>query len=91
MTIFQHKLWGYELTYPDEWTHKSIQDTEGFAATPESLTPDYAGPKPEHLLVRGEWNGTRQPIETLWGQHVGKLAVMLGAKNVGATPQLHPR
>ncbi|MFH1632974.1 MAG: hypothetical protein ABIG63_03060 [Chloroflexota bacterium] len=86
MTIFQHKLWGYELTYPDEWTHKSIQDTEGFAAIPESLTPDYAGPTLGHLLVRGEWNGARQPIELLWGQHVGKLAVMLGAKNVGAAP-----
>ncbi|MEA3351225.1 MAG: hypothetical protein U9Q82_11430 [Chloroflexota bacterium] len=86
MTKFQHKLWGYELSYPDNWTHKTIEDSDGFAANPEALTPNYAGPDLGHLLVRGEWNGSRQPIETLWGQHVGKLAVMLGAKNIGAAP-----
>lgn len=86
MTVFQNKLWGYEVTYPDEWAHKSDQDTEGFAAIPEALMPEYNGPQSGQVLIRGEWNSERRPIESLWGKHVGKLAVMMGAKNVGAAP-----
>ena len=86
MTIFQHKFWGYELTYPDNWTHKTDQDTEGFAASPEALKPDYQGSHAGQVLVRGEWNSEQQEIESLWGKHVGKLAIMMGAKNVGAAP-----
>ena len=86
MTVFQNKLWGYEVTYPDDWVQKNDQDTEGFAAIPEALMPEYDGRQSGQVLIRGEWNSERRPIESLWGKHVGKLAVMMGAKNVGAAP-----
>ncbi|MBS1249299.1 MAG: hypothetical protein MAG431_00875 [Chloroflexi bacterium] len=84
MTVFQNQLWGYELTYPGDWIHKTDQEREVFAAVPEAFRADYRGPQAAQLLVRGEWNGQNKPIESLWGQHVGKLAVMVGAKNTGS-------
>lgn len=86
MTIFQHVLWGYQLTYPDDWTHRTLGDVEGFAAFPEALEGDYHGEKDGHLLVRAEWNGLMQDLEPLWNRHIGLTAGMLGAKKVGAAP-----
>ena len=83
-TVFQHILWGYEFTYPDHWIHQEVQDTDVFA--PQALEPHYSGPAASHLVVRGEWNWQRQPIEPLWNQHIGMLAGMLGAKQVGSAP-----
>ncbi len=87
-TLFQHILWGYEFSYPDHWIHQEVQDADAFAphvlATPDALEPSYSGPDAGHLLVRGEWNWQRQPVEPLWNQHIGKLAGMLGAKQVGS-------
>ena len=87
MAIFQNPLWGFELTYPDEWIHKSHADTDGFAKNIEAF--DHAGAVNEqaaHMLVRGEWNGRREPIAPLWNQHITKLSIMLGAKKLGASP-----
>ena len=85
-TIFRHILWGYELTHPDHWIHQEIQDADAFAATTDALNPYYSGAESGHLLVRGEWNWERKQIEPLWNQHIGKLAGMLGAKQVGSAP-----
>ncbi|MFN2233844.1 MAG: hypothetical protein ACK2U1_06410 [Anaerolineales bacterium] len=86
MNLYQQPLWGYELEFPQDWVHQTIQDTEGFARLPEALQPNYDGEKLGHLLIRGEWNWSRQPIEPLWNQHITKLSVMLGAKKLGSAP-----
>lgn len=86
MAIFQHVLWGYELTYPDGWVHQAIQDADGFAAIAEALDMDYTDQDAGLLLVRGEWNCARQPVEPFWNRHIGMLAGMLGAKQVGSAP-----
>ena len=86
MSVFQHVLWGYELTYPDNWVHQTTGAVEAFAAIPESLTPDYSDENSGQILVRGEFNCAHQPIGPLWNQHVGKLASWLGAKQVGSAP-----
>jgi hypothetical protein len=86
MPGFQHLLWGYELTYPVDWVHRSIADTEGFASIPEAFEAGYEGPNAGQLLVRAEWNGARQPVEPLWNNHIGMMAGMMGAKDVGSAP-----
>lgn len=86
MTVFEHKLWGYELTYPDDWMHKAASDLEAFAPYSESLKPAYEGPRLGHLMVRGEFNPQMQPIDTLWNRHIAKLSVMLNAKKLGSAP-----
>ena len=86
MTVFQHVLWGYELTYPDDWVYRAIGDTDGFAAIPEALTPGYAGDQSGHLLVRAEWNSARLPVGPLWNEHIARACGMIGAKKVGAAP-----
>jgi hypothetical protein len=84
---FQHKLWGYELTYPDDWAHRSMGEVEGFAARPEALDAAHDKPQSGHLLVRAAWNGVRQPVEALWEAHIGRVASMVvGAKKVGSAP-----
>jgi hypothetical protein len=86
MGKFQHLLWGYELSYPDSWAHRSLPETEGFAASSEAFELDAQGPGSGHLLIRTDWNGAHQPVEQLWSQHIGQTAGMLLAKNVGAAP-----
>jgi hypothetical protein len=87
MAVFQNALWGFELTYPDGWTQQTNGDIDGFAENAEAF--EHSGAVDEHaahLLVRGEWNGQRKPIAPLWNQHITKLSVMLGAKQVGSSP-----
>jgi len=87
MANFQHPLWGFALTYPDDWTHQSDAESDGFAKDAQAF--DQTVPfnqQAAHLLVRGEWNGRRQPIAPLWNQHITKLAIMLGAKKLGSSP-----
>ncbi|MFL7871191.1 MAG: hypothetical protein AB8I58_20345 [Anaerolineales bacterium] len=87
MAIFQNPLWGFELTYPDEWVQQTKGDVDGFAENAEAFDHTDAEDEPAaHLLVRGEWNGRREPIAPLWDQHITKLSVMLGAKQVGSSP-----
>jgi hypothetical protein len=87
MTIFQNPLWGFELTYPNAWIQQTDGDVDGFAENAEAF--EHSGEVDEHaahLLVRGEWNGRREPIAPLWNQHITKLSIMLGAKQIGSSP-----
>ena len=86
MNIFQDVLWGYELAYPEEWDHRTIQDVEVFAARTEALEGDYAGPQFGQMLVKAEWNCARRPIRPLWSRHIGMLSGMLSARRVGSAP-----
>jgi hypothetical protein len=86
MAIFQHVLWGFELSYPDDWVHRSVLDVDSFAANIEALATDSVEVEAGQLNVRGEWNWSRQPIAPLWNEHIGKLAGMIGAKQVGSAP-----
>lgn len=86
MAVFQHILWGYQLTYPDGWIHQSKDMVETFAAIPEAVSEDYAGPGSGQILVRGEWNPFGQPIEPIWNKQVGLMASWLGAKKIGSAP-----
>lgn len=84
MAIYEDRLWGYALHYPDSWLHRSLAGAEGFAAHSQAMGPDYAGPHAGYLLIQAEWNGIQAPIETLWKNHIGKLAGIMGAKQVGS-------
>jgi hypothetical protein len=86
MAVFQHALWGYELTYPDGWAHQTQGEIETFAVTPQALDPDYSGENSGQIMVRAGWNCPRRPIEPVWNEHIGKLASWLGAKKVGSAP-----
>ena len=87
MAIFQNPLWGFELTYPGAWVQQTNGDVDGFAESAKAFDQtDAANEQVAHLLVRGEWNGRREPIAPLWNQHITKLSVMLGAKQVGSSP-----
>jgi len=86
MTVFQHILWGYELTYPDDWLCQPVQDSDAFVATADALDLSYSGADAGQLMVRGEWNWESKPIEPLWHRHIGMLAGMMGAKQVGSAP-----
>ena len=83
MTVFRHILWGYELTYPDHWTQQVVQDADAFF---DASVPNEEGLDASQLLVRGEWNWERKPIEPLWNKHIGLMAGMIGAKQVGSAP-----
>lgn len=86
MAVFQHVLWGYELSYPDDWSHQTQGSLEAFAAIPQALAPDYTGPGSGQILVRAEWNCAHQQIGPIWNRHIGMLASWLGAKQVGSAP-----
>ncbi len=87
MAIFQNPLWGFELTYPDDWAQRSHAGADGFAQSAEVF--DQVGNVNEqaaYMLVRGEFNGYRKAIAPLWNQYITKLSVMLGAKKLGSAP-----
>lgn len=86
MPTFQQPFWGYEIDIPEDWVHQTMLETEGFARNLEALGPQYEGPDLGHLLIRGEWNPTRQDIQPLWSQHITRLATMLAAKKLGSAP-----
>ncbi|HEX7555215.1 MAG TPA: hypothetical protein VF338_01225, partial [Leptolinea sp.] len=56
MTKFQNILWGYEIEYPDFWTHQQTQDLDVFVASTNALDLHYQGPDEGQIMVRGEWN-----------------------------------
>jgi hypothetical protein len=96
MKIFRHILWGYEITLPKPWTHQLFQDADAFMPRAllgranetdgGALDPAYDELDIGQLVVRGEWNWERKPIEPLWNRHIGLLAGMMGAKQVGSAP-----
>jgi hypothetical protein len=85
MSHFEQVLWGYGLTFPDDWIHRAFPKAEGFAAHLRGLAPDAAGPASGHILIQAEWNGRRRPVEPLWSAHIARFATMVGAKQVGAS------
>jgi hypothetical protein len=86
MSKFQQLLWGFELTYPDSWAHRSLPETEGFAASPEAFEMDAQGPAAATSFFAQTGTAPVQPVEQLWKQHIGQAAGMLLARNVGAAP-----
>lgn len=86
MPVYQHPLWGYQITYPEGWIHQTLEATVAFAARPEALDSAYQGPDAGHILVSAEWNSARRPVEPLWSRHIGRLSGLIGARKVGAAP-----
>ncbi len=86
MLTYQDIFWGYELTYPDFWIHKHVTDTDYFSVSPDYHDPLYDGPDPGQIAIRGEWNWARKDITPLWNEHIGLLAGILGAKDIGSAP-----
>ena len=86
MAVFQNVFWGYQLSYPEEWIHVTENAIETFALTPQALDENYEGPNSGQIMLRCEWNPTRQPVEPIWNRQIGMMASWLGAKKVGAAP-----
>jgi hypothetical protein len=91
MPTYQHSLWGYELSYPDGWQHRTLAQADGleaevFVAATEAFESDYAGPGAGQLAVRAEWNPTREDVKPLWERKIGLLAGWIGARQVGSAP-----
>ena len=86
MPTFVHPLWGYALDYPEGWAHRDEGEVVAFAARPEALDPDYDGEGMGYLLIRPELNPFMRPIEPLWTEYITKIAIMRGAKKLGASP-----
>jgi hypothetical protein len=86
MPKFQHPLWGYELTYPESWVHRSVNDTEAFYSDSEAMISEAAGATGGQILVRAELNYPPRLIEPVWNQHIAQVAGMLGARQVGSAP-----
>jgi hypothetical protein len=84
MKTFQHQLWGYQINLPDNWNHTEFNHKDGFAEDSKAFLPDYQGERLAQLLINGEWNSLKQPIHEIWQGHMGKTALMLGAKNLGS-------
>jgi hypothetical protein len=86
MTIFQNIFWGYEITYPDFWLYKQSSDTDCFIKSSESLDPLYEGEDAGQIAIRGEWNWAQKDIKPIWNEHIGLVAGLIGAKNIGSAP-----
>ena len=86
MPTFVHPLWGYALDYPEGWAYRDDGEVVAFAARPEALDPDYEGEGMGYLLIRPELNPFLRPIEPLWTEYITKIAIMRGAKKLGASP-----
>lgn len=84
--VFQQHFWGYEITYPDHWVHATHGDVEAFALHPQALDVAYDGPRMGYLLIRAELNAYQMPLDTLWAEHLSRIAIMHGAKQVGSKP-----
>ena len=86
MAIFSHPIWGYQLTYPNGWVHQTSGDVEAFAAVKAALNTEYSGSLAGHLAARCEFNFLGESLDPLWKEHISKLSIMLGAKNIGSAP-----
>ena len=86
MEIFQHQLWGYQIQLPAAWQHQEFAARDGFAVDIKAFEPDYQGNKLAQLLIHGEWNSLKKPVYDIWQRHLGKVSLMLGAKNLSSAP-----
>jgi len=84
MKNFQHQLWGYQIQLPEGWVHKRFGVRDGFAADLKAFEPNYQGENLAQLLILGEWNSLKKPVSDLWQGHLGKVSLMLGAKNLAS-------
>ncbi len=85
MPTFTQPLWGYALEYPKGWAYRDDGEVTAFASRPEALDPDYQGEGMGYLLIRPEFNPFLLPIEPRWSQYITKIAIMRGAKKLGAS------
>lgn len=53
---------------------------------PEAFQPDYEGESLAQVLIHGEWNSLGKPVFDIWQSHLGKVSLMLGAKNLSSAP-----
>jgi len=86
MKTFQHQLWGYQIQLPEDWEHKQFGARDGFASDLRAFDPDYQGENLAQLMILGQWNSLQQPVSELWQSHLGKVSLMLGAKNLASAP-----
>jgi hypothetical protein len=86
MALFQHQLWGYQILLPDGWQHKRFGSRDGFALDLNAFKPNYQGDTLAQLLIHGEWNSLGKPVLDIWHRHLGKISLMLGAKNLASAP-----
>lgn len=86
MNIFQHQLWGYQIQLPEGWGHQQFGPRDGFAADLNAFESNYQGENLAQLLILGQWNSLQQPVPELWQSHLGKVSLMLGAKNLASAP-----
>ncbi len=86
MPTFVHPLWGYIIDYPEGWAYRDEGEVVAFAARPEALDPEYDGEGMGYLLIRPELNPFLRPVEPLWTEYITKIAIMRGAKKLGASP-----
>ena len=84
MKLFQHQLWGYQIQLPEEWQHQRFASRDGFALDPNAFEPDYQGDTLAQVLIHGEWNSLKKPVVEIWQRHLGKVSLMLGAKNLAS-------
>ncbi len=84
MKLFQHQLWGYQIQLPEDWEHKRFASRDGFAADLKAFEPNYQGETLAQLLILGQWNSLQKPVSELWQRHLGKVSLMLGAKNLAS-------
>jgi len=83
---FVHPLWGFAIALPSGWVHRHVQDGDAFAEIEAAFDPGYAGPLAGHVILQAEWNGLRREVEPIWQDHLARVAVMLGAKQVSSAP-----
>lgn len=87
MARFQDPFWGYTLTHPDAWNARTKLGVTVLAADIDALDQIVdVNEQAAHMLVRGEFNGKREPIAPRWNEHLTKLSLMMGAKKIGSAP-----
>lgn len=67
---------------PQEWQHKKFATRDGFAVDIQAFEANYQGQNLAQLLINGEWNSLKKPVPDLWQNHLSKVSLMLGAKNL---------
>ncbi|MBN2554832.1 MAG: hypothetical protein JXA97_02740 [Anaerolineales bacterium] len=85
MAEYQNLLWGFSLAFPDTWEKNLDGDAVLFSA-PESGLSRNGAFETGKVMLRPEWNPEQTDIKKLWNLHIGKIAGVLGAKRVGASP-----
>ena len=76
-------LWGYSFYYPNDWSYQKISGVDTFTPSDGDDRPANQAMDRGYLLVQPEWNALFKPVQPLWQIHIGRVAPMIGAKNVG--------